>query len=201
MFPFPHTGPFAHVGHTTVAEYHAMIRAGVFDTEEKERCELIEGWIMPKHRQSHGHCFVREELASLFRRVSFPTGWMHSQTVSHVSADSHPEPDGSILREEWMIRPARYPRADEVAVVIEAADTSLEFDQTVKQCVYATAGIPVYWLVNLIDKILEVFTDPVTPPTGAPHYRTSTIYSPGDTVPLVVRGQPVAALAVSDFMP
>ena len=61
----------------TVDQYHRMIEAGVFDTEEKERCELIEGWIVPKARQSPGHCYVREILAGWQARWKLEISFLH----------------------------------------------------------------------------------------------------------------------------
>jgi Uma2 family endonuclease len=201
MFPYLRTGPFAHVGQITVAEFHRMIDDGVFDTEEKERCELIEGWIVPKACQSPGHCYVREMLADWFRARELPPGWMYSQVTTVVTTDSHPDPDGCVVRDEWMAKPCRYPRADEVVIVMEVADVSLDFDRTIKQRVYARAGIPVYWLVNLVDQQIEVYTNAESPAGGEPHYRTRTDYRPGQQVPLVIAGTAVGSVAVSDLLP
>lgn len=196
MFPYPRTGPFADLDRITVEEYHRMIDAHLFDTEEKERCELIEGWIVPKARQSPGHCYVKEMLGTWFRERTLPAGWMYSQIASVVTPDSHPEPDGSIVRDGWMAPPYRYPRADEAALVIEVAGVSLDFDQTVKQRVYARSGIPVYWIVNLNDRRVEVYTDPHR--TG---YATRTDYHPGQQVPVVVTGVAVGIIPVDAMLP
>ena len=86
-------------------------------------------------------------------------------------------------------------------LVVEVSDATLAFDRSDKGRVYAGAGIAVYWVVNVADRQVEVYTDPVAPPGTAPHYRTRTTYSPSDQVPLLIAGTSVGALAVVDFLP
>jgi Uma2 family endonuclease len=86
-------------------------------------------------------------------------------------------------------------------MVGEVADTSLPTDRTIKLRAYARAGIPIYWVVNLVDRQVEVYTDPFTPPTGDPHYRTRTDYGPGQSVPLVVAGATVGSIPVDAVLP
>lgn len=76
------------------------------------------------------------------------------------------------------------------------ADASLRQDQTQKRTVYARAGIPVYWIVNLIDSQLEVYTAPA----GLDCARTD-VYRPGEQVPVVICGQTAGHVAVSDLLP
>jgi Uma2 family endonuclease len=95
-----------------------------------------------------------------------------------------------------MGKPARYPRADEVAIVIEAADVSLAVDRTVKAGIYARAGIPVYWLVNVIDRQVELHLNPCDG-----RYTSVAIATSGQSLPVVVAGQPVGAIQVADLFP
>ena len=85
-------------------------------------------------------------------------------------------------------------------MVVEFADASLEFDRVVKQRIYARAGIPEYWIVNVVETQLEVYTDPDATATP-PAYRTRTDYTPGQSVPLVLDGQTVAGIPVADLLP
>jgi Uma2 family endonuclease len=66
---------------------------------------------------------------------------------------------------------------------------------------YARVGIPVYWIVNLEDRQVEVYTDPVVPPNADPHYRTRTDYRPGQDVPLVVAGTQFGVIPVDAILP
>jgi Uma2 family endonuclease len=186
----------------SVEEYHRMIRAGVFDTEEKERHELIEGWILPKARQSPMHCYVRQFLTNFFWHRELPDGWMFSSIVSLPTADSHPEPDGQIVRDRW-VEAVDWPRPDESALTIEAADLTLDFDRTIKRRVYGRARIPVYWIINIPDRQVEVYTNPtgVTDPPDAAGYNPRQVFRDADSVPVVIRGQVVAHIPVSRLLP
>jgi len=201
-FPGQRSGPFAHVERITVAEYHAMIRAGLFDTEEKERHELIEGWIVAKARQSPMHCYVRQYLTHFFWDRDLPEGWMFSTIVTLPTADSHPEPDAQIVRDRW-VEAVDWPRPDESALVVEAADVTLEFDRTIKRRVYGRAAVPSYCIVNIPDRQVEVYSDPTGPtdPPEAAGYRHRQDYHESDAVPVVICGQTIAQIPVARMLP
>lgn len=99
-------------------------------------------------------------------------------------------------REYW----TRHPNKDDAAVVIEVADKSLERDQTQKLRIYARAAIPVYWIVNLPDRRVEVYTDP-QPAADPPSYATQTDYPEGSSVPFVLDGTTVDMIAVDEILP
>jgi Uma2 family endonuclease len=80
------------------------------------------------------------------------------------------------------------------------SDTTLTHDQTVKQRIYARARIPIYWIVNLRDRQVEVYTDP-SGPTSSPRYRHKQIYEEDQSVPLVLDGKKVGSIAVRDLLP
>jgi len=83
---------------------------------------------------------------------------------------------------------------------VEVADSSLHRDQGTKKIAYARARIPVYWIVNLLDRQIEVYTEP-SGPTEQPNYGKCATYHAGDTVPVVIRGQAVGQIAVKDLLP
>jgi Uma2 family endonuclease len=80
------------------------------------------------------------------------------------------------------------------------ADSSLQRDRALKKRLYAAAGIPVYWIVNLLDSQIEVYTDP-SGPGEQPDYRQQQNYDSADTVPVVIEGHEVARLGVQDLLP
>ncbi len=82
----------------------------------------------------------------------------------------------------------------------EVSDSSLNQDRTVKAHIYARGSIPVYWIINIPDNQIEVYTNP-TGPTADPSYQQLQVYQPGDQVPLVLDGQEVGRLAVADLLP
>ena len=117
-----------------------------------------------------------------------------------VFPDSEPEPDFVVCLPAAR-RGNTHPRPEHVFVVIEVAVTSLHMDRTESAELFAGGGIPVYWIVNLVDRQIEVYTDPVTPPGGDPHYQTRTDYTTGQQVPLVISGQAVGTILVDAVLP
>jgi Uma2 family endonuclease len=94
----------------------------------------------------------------------------------------------------------RHPTAADVGALLEVSDSTLDSDREDKCRIYARANIPVCWIVNLIDRIVEVYTLP-SGPTAAPAYGQRQDYMPGDTVPLVLDGAVVAQVPVVDLLP
>ena len=100
-----------------------------------------------------------------------------------------------ISRSRWVpCHPAK-----DIALVVEVSDTSLDDDQRLKLPQYARARLPVYWIINLTDRRVEVYTHP----RGGknPGYRHQTNYAPGQAVPVVVGGAEVGSLEVKDLLP
>jgi Uma2 family endonuclease len=93
-----------------------------------------------------------------------------------------------------------HPGSGDLALVIEIADSSLSQDRNVKGPLYARAAVPVYWIVNIPDRRVEVYSDP-TGPVALPAYRQRTDYGENDSVPLVLDGTEVGRLAVRDLLP
>ena len=83
-------------------------------------------------------------------------------------------------------------------MVVEVSDSTLDFDRRDKGRIYARAGIPVYWIVNVVDLQIEVFTNP-DPAANAPAYTASAVYLPGQTVPLMLDRVAVATIPVDEF--
>lgn len=180
----------------TVDEYRTMIKAGIFG--DYEPGELLEGLILWKHRpMTPKECYPQQA----FMRLELNAADWHVRINPAITlADSEPEPDAAIVRGQLEDYDKRFPTAPDVSLAVEFADASLEFDRTVKQRVYARAGIPKYWIVNVVDTQLEVYTDP-DPTADPPAYRTRTDYAPGQDVPLVLDGQTVATIPVAELLP
>ena len=141
----------------TVPQYHAMIRAGVL--ESGAPIELLEGWLVTKMTKNPPHrVALRKTRIALERFV--PAGWSIDSQEPITTVDSEPEPDLSVVRGDTAKLVNRHPRPDEVGLLVEVAEASLERDRGWRKRVYAAARIPVYWVVNLIDRQVEVFADP-----------------------------------------
>lgn len=111
---------------------------------------------------------------------------------------SVPEPTFSILRGVMDDYAKRLPNGDEVALVVEISDSTLAIDRDFKTQLYARAGIPVYWLISLNERQIEVYSDP-DPATS--RYLTTTILGTEDAVTLVLDGDEVALIPVKDILP
>ncbi len=181
----------------TVAEYHELIRIGVLTTED--RVELIDGYLVNKMPQNDPHASTVMRLAEdLFRNV--PVGWQARSQLPITLANGEPEPDGAVVRGGRRTYDTRKPTGTDFGIVIEVSDSTLAFDRRFKMAEYAGAGIPVYWIVNLIDERVEVYTSP-DPTADPPAYRTRTDHAHGQSVPLVLDGTTVASIPVADLLP
>jgi len=181
----------------TVAEYHELIRVGVLTTED--RVELIHGYLVNKMPQNDPHASTVGRLTEDLVRL-VPPGWRAMIQLPITLANSEPEPDGAVVRGDRRTYDRRKPGPADFGVVIEVADTSLRFDRVVKSDDYARAGIPVYWIINLVESRVEVYTDP-DPAATPPAYRSRTNYAPGQDVPLVLDGVTVGAVPVAELLP
>lgn len=175
------------------AEYDRMIEAGVF--EPGERIELIDGEIVTMTPQNGPHAMA-VRLAQRALEATFGSHYdVRSQLPLALGRKSEPEPDVAVV----VGSPRDYPRHPTTALlVIEIADTSLGYDRKTKGPLYARAGIAEYWIVNLVDGIVEVYREPVAA-DGGWAYRLISRHGIGDTVaPLAGPG---ATIPIVDLLP
>src|SRR4029079_1213350 len=117
-----------------------------------------------------------------------------------TTAESEPEPDVFVAREEVANDPERHPGGADVALVVEVAETALRTDRETKKRIYARAGISVYWIANLVESQFEVYTDP-TGPTELPDYGQRQVYGPEDAIPVVLDGAEIGTLPIRELLP
>jgi Uma2 family endonuclease len=173
--------------------YYALGEAGVLDN----RVELIEGEIveMPPIGPTHGA--VPEPLVLLLQNA-FGHGFsVRNQAAISIGEDSNPsdpQPDIAVVAGTWRDYLHRQPKPEDVRLAVEVADSSLGFDRKIKGVLYASAGIPEYWIVNLAMRQVEVYRDPVE--AG---YLSTVVYEVGQAIePLHAPGKTVN---IADFMP
>lgn len=140
----------------TRREYDGMVEAGVLGPED--RVELIEGEILNMSPQNSPHATgILLVLSSL--NAAFPSGaCIRCQLPLAILDDSEPEPDVAVVA--GTIRDYRDHHPTTALLVVEVPDTSLDFDRETKGRLYARAGVPEYWLLNLNDAVLEVYRQP-----------------------------------------
>jgi Uma2 family endonuclease len=181
----------------TVAQYEEMIRAGIIT--EDDPVELLDGWMVPRMTKNPPHFVVSEVVRNALARI-LPGGWCVVSQEPVRLTTSVPEPDVMVVRGDVRSYLEHLPRAEDVGLVIEVADASLSRDQIVKKAIYAQAGIPCYWLVNLIDGRIEEYTDPSGQGENA-DYRQRRDYSADGEIALVLDGRQVAGIPVRELLP
>lgn len=181
----------------TVDEYHRMIDAGILD--EDDNVELLEGHVVLKMPRNPSHDGTIQIVAKQFSR-SLPSGWEVRVRSAITLPDSEPEPDVTLASGDERTYLINHPRPADLGFVVEVANTTLAGDRADKGRMYARANIPTYWIVNLIDRQIEVYTQP-SGPTATPAYAQRQDYGPGATVPLSLGGVVVATVPVVDLLP
>jgi hypothetical protein len=181
----------------TVDEYHRLIKAGVLT--EDDPVELLEGWIVPKMPRNMPHDVCIDKSQEALRRF-LPPGWRLRVQSAITLTDSEPEPDLAIVPGPPERYLAHHPLPEDIAALMEVADSSLQRDRQDKGRMYARARIAVYWVMNLVDGQVEVYTDP-SGPDPVPCYRQRQDYDRNATVPLVISGQVVGQVALRDLLP
>lgn len=182
----------------TLDQYHEMVRAGVLADDAP--VELLDGWLITKVSRNPPQAIATERPWKVLFRL-LPPGWdvMAQQPVTLET--SEPEPDAAIIRGSRDDYPDRHPGPADVALVVEVADASLDRDRSWKRRLYAGSGIPVYWIVNLIERRVEVYSDPLASATGEPDYASLLVYAEDGDVPLLLDGREVARIRARDLLP
>lgn len=181
----------------SVKRYRQLSEAGVLD--EDDRIELLENRIVDKMSKNPPHEYSKQTLKSQFDCL-LPIGWTYRTESPIALDDSEPEPDGAVVVRIPSEYRDRHPGATETAIVIEVAHATLARDRGVKRRIYARAGLSTYWIVNLIDRVIEVYTDP-QPDSPKRAYASHTDFGEDDTIPVILDGVTVGTVAVRDILP
>jgi hypothetical protein len=181
----------------SVEKYHRMIQHEIIT--EEDRVELLEGRLVKKEKKTPPHRFATQTLRDQLLRM-LPQGWFADTYESLTTADSEPEFDLAIFRgvPRAFAQENRHPGPEDTAVVIEVAHTTLDTDDGPKKRIYARADIAEYWIVNLVDRRVEVYTEP-TGPCDAPTYNARRDFAAGDEVPVHLDGHEIGRVPVNDL--
>lgn len=179
----------------TLAEYHRMAEAGVFGPEP--RVELLDGVIVEKMTKNPPHVIATDLVQAVLSRL-IPRGFFVSMgnPVAIAERDSEPGPDAAVVRGAPRDYVGRRRTARDAALVVEVADSSYDVDSGVKAAIYAAAGVPVFWLLDLNRQRLEIHTEPS--PAG---YGQRVDLRADDPAPIVLDGVEIARIAVSEMLP
>ena len=184
----------AAIARISVPQYQKMIREGIFDVND--HVELLENYVVLKMARNPKHDDVIDHIYEVLA-VHKPNGWRIRSQSAVTFSDSQPEPDLAVVRGQEFAK--RHPLSSETGLVIEVANSSLMRDRNDKGRIYSRAGIPIYWLVNLVENRIEVYTQP-SGPCEDPAYASCEMFTAGQSIPLTLDGKVEATLDVSEFL-
>ncbi len=175
----------------TADEYYRLYETGVLDA--KDRIELLNGELIIMHAIGYRHAQAVTNLNASLSEQARRRYKISPQNPVELDRYSAPQPDLALV--PWTRGNAkRHPAPEEVFLIIEVADSSLEYDRAEKLRAYATTGIREFWLLNLQDDTLEIYRQP-----EGPAYREQlTIPADGTPAPLAF---PDAVIALSEILP
>lgn len=175
----------------TVEAFNRMAEAGVFG--EEERVELIDGAIYKVSPSNPPHAAIVNKLARMLILGIREELNVRVQSPNVVGSHSQPEPDVVVADARSDDYMTAHPTAEDTIVAIEVSDTTYRFDRNKKVPMYARAGVPTVWIVDVNRRQIEIFTD-----SEGDSYRTVAVAKPGDS--LVVPGTDVT-LDVAQIFP
>jgi Uma2 family endonuclease len=178
------------------AEYYRMAEMGFFNGQ---RVELIDGEVVLMSPQEAEHATAVELVARVLEEA-FGEGYhVRDQKPLDLGEGQEPEPDAAVVAGSPRDYSQAHPKT--AVLVVEVAMSSVDYDRAVKGSLYAKAGIPEYWLLNLRERRLEVFREPVPMPEQifGFGYKSMRIYLPEETVSPLAK--PDAQIKVADLLP
>ena len=179
----------------TVEEYHKLIEIGVLKSGDPY--ELLHGWIVKKMSVNNPH---RQAVSRLYRWFTrnLSDEWYTCCQQPFTTGDSEPEPDVSVTIGPDQLYDDRKPAPADLALVVEVSDSTLVTDSNYKLRLYADAGVDQYWIVNLVARRVEVYTQPRDGLESG--YKSCVHYAAGAVIPLIFGTKTVGALPVSEFL-
>jgi Uma2 family endonuclease len=189
----------------TLDQYVQMIQTGILP--EGEPIELLDGFLVRKDRSKAGedpmtvgleHMWAVKNLGRVLIEVERHGLHVALQQPIALPPDGAPEPDGSIVRgapDDYLLH---YPSRADVPCVIEVADSSLHHDRVTKKRIYAKGGIAQYVIINLIDRVVEVWDAPVA---GTDRYAHDAILRSGEIVRFSIGSGQTVDVEVSRLLP
>jgi Putative restriction endonuclease len=165
------------------------------DFYNDKRLELLDGYIVRRGEMNPPHAVITGRLRRRINRM-LPADWCTREDKPvQIPPLYEPLPDIAIVRGEDEKYIDHHPGPADIAALIEVSDATLSKDQGKKLAAYALNGIAVYWIVNLVDHQVELYTEP-----NADAYGSKLVFTVGQSVPVIIDGAVVGHLAVSDIL-
>ena len=156
-------------------EVHKMTEIGILP--EASGWELIDGYLIDKMSIGSKHASTVKRLNRKLSLIVEDKAIISVQDPIHINEYNEPEPDIALLKPHEDFYAESHPRPNEVLLLIEVSDSTVEYDREIKKTLYAEAGIAEFWLVNLKENTVERYS---SPKNGS--YRLAEILEPGETI-------------------
>jgi Uma2 family endonuclease len=179
----------------TVDQYERMAEVGILTGAD--RVELINGIVVIKMAKGPAHVWATKQAGDRLGPLLGDAFSLRREAPARIPELNEPEPDLVIAWGDDLAYLRRHPEPADIALIIGVSDTTYRYDRDQKYAVFAKAGIPAYWIINLVDRRVEVYTRPVK----AGRYRSHKDFRPGQQVPVVIDGQQLGQIAVDDILP
>ncbi|MCI0457039.1 MAG: Uma2 family endonuclease [Gemmataceae bacterium] len=193
----PYQGTMAGFRRFSVAEYHRLIELGILT--EDDNLELLEGYLVHKMSRNPPHDAAIQKGMKRWLRL-LPAGWDLRVHSAITLTESEPEPDFAVVRGDENSYLTSHPAPADIGLVVEVSDWALPGDRDDKGRIYARAGIACYWIVNLTERQIEVYSSP-SGPVPDPRFGQRVDYRPGDNIPLALGGTAPIQVAAQDLLP
>lgn len=181
----------------SIEQYHAIIQAGILTDDDS--VELLEGWLVFKMPKNPPHRVTTRLVRTALENI-LPRGWYVDSQEPITLSNSEPEPDIVVVRGDTRQYLDRHPGAEDIALIIEVSDTTLQRDRTVKKRIYARAGIAIYWIVNLVEEQVEMYSQPLVE-VEQPDYSQRLDFGRSAVIPIIIEGREIGAIAVDALLP
>ena len=164
----------------TIDEYHQLVDLGFFS--ENDRIELIRGEIIEMAPKRTPHSVCNSLLWKRLYELIGKQAEIRVQEPITLPSNSEPEPDVVIAQKKEDNYLSAHPTVKDVILIIEISDSTLQYDRETKLSLYAEAGINHYWIVNLVDRCLEVYSNPFSTDKDKFGYRNKSIFFPNEEI-------------------
>ena len=178
----------------TLEQYEAMVDAGILG--KRDHVHLMDGYLVAKMTENDPHATADLLCGEALDRV-IPPGWhiRPGKLIRIPGQTSKPQPDRSVARGAVRDYARRSPGPDRIAMVVEVSDATLADDRKLAG-LYGRAGIPIYWVINVVDGQVEVYSRP-----GPQGHEAMEVLAPGHVLSVVIDGAEVGQIPVADLLP
>jgi hypothetical protein len=180
----------------SVEQYQRMGEVGILTGRPK--IELIEGYLVEKEKINPPHALSLGRISRALHAL-IPPGWCVRSQMDITLTGSQPQPDAVIAAGDIEDYADHHPGPGDIALVVEVAESTLDDDRTTKLRMYAADRIPVYWIVNLPEHQIEVYTQPRAGKN--PTYRQRQVIAPPDSVSVTIGTTLIGPIPVADLLP